>query len=533
MTRERLEELLREIPTPQSTRARELAVAQARAEIAGRATSARSTHPDRRRLLALAAAILVVVVALLTPPGRAASAWVGELVGIGEVGGSPTQDERVFDDEGSAVVIDNGRAPDGSRYEWVAYRCEVDLEEEGLPTRFKGIGLSFEWPGVEGHETGGSCEEGTGRSPDAGVLSSRGVDALPSQSTGVAKPDLVVSGSTGPRVHRLRVVYTDAQGQKHDLPVDFARTEGKLRRLAHRSEPLGTFVAFIPGDWAARDELQSRLDLRPLDGTGKLELGPIARRERTLARRAFAACEHLQRECLEERMPPSPIEYIAYDEQGQELERESEPTAATVLRGPRAREAAGRERPEDKRWRRPTQPEAVGEPVVLLSGRAPDGALYEVYVERFERNGESRGHCEQLWWPYVPEEGSGGSCGPGIPPTSAFGRRDPEKVAAKPFGFPTYASAATKHRVLRGYARSHVSRVRVVYRDEDGVRRDAPVELTRVRGQLQARIEASQPFGIFVAFVPPDADPRAAIEVLAYDESGEQVGRDRTARSVP
>src|ERR671910_640933 len=130
MTPDRLKEQLSEIPTPPAAHAREQAVAEARAEIAGRDTDA-----------------------------RAARAWVGELVGIGDVGGPPTQEKHGgFMLADTAVVIDNGEAPDGSRYEWVAYRCHIRAED-GVGTDFKGIGVSLEWPGVRRHEGGGSCEE--------------------------------------------------------------------------------------------------------------------------------------------------------------------------------------------------------------------------------------------------------------------------------------------------------------------------------------------------------------------------------------
>ena len=159
----------------------------------------------------------------------------------------------------------------------------------GPGTSFEGIGASLDWPGVKGYEGGGTCEELQGR-PPGGVFSQNGVHILPSQFKGVAHPDLVISGVTGPDVHRVSVIYTDGEGEKNELPVDFARVEGKLRELASQPEPLGTFVAFLPGDTAARDEVESRLDLRAQYGTGKLKLGPIGRRELEQARKAFEAC---------------------------------------------------------------------------------------------------------------------------------------------------------------------------------------------------------------------------------------------------
>ena len=92
MTPDRLKDLLSEIPTPPAVQAREQAVTEARAEVAQRGTGATPSRDWRPRMLSIAAALLLVIVVLLTPPGRAASAWVGDLVGIGDVGGPPTQE---------------------------------------------------------------------------------------------------------------------------------------------------------------------------------------------------------------------------------------------------------------------------------------------------------------------------------------------------------------------------------------------------------------------------------------------------------
>jgi hypothetical protein len=99
-----------------------------------------------------------------------------------------------------------------------------------------------------------------------------------------------MAGTTGTSVHRVRVIYRDSQGETHDLPVDFARVEDDLRERVGEGAPGGTFVAFVPGAWAARDDVVARLDLRALTGTGKLELGPFAREERRQMREAQGYC---------------------------------------------------------------------------------------------------------------------------------------------------------------------------------------------------------------------------------------------------
>jgi hypothetical protein len=531
MKRDGLGERLRGIPVPRSGDARDQAVAEARAEIAARGGEGATSPGAPGRLLSALAALVLVAVLLVTPPGRAAAAWVGDLVGLGEVGGPPTQPKRTFADSRTAVVIDNGTAPDGSRYEWVAYECSVDLRDEGSSTNFEGIGMSFEWPGVKGHEGGGVCEELEGRPrQDARAVGSHGVHILPSQFKGVEQPDLVVAGTAGAAVHRVEVIYTAPDGTTRKLPVDFARVEGRLQKLAHRPEAMVTWTAFLPGEVAARDEVETRLDLRAVMTTDSFHMGPIARRERELAQRARERCEHLQpspadlqgrepvepafrplRECLERHMPPSPFTYVAYDEDGRELSRMSEPLISASYQDPDEIEPAGREAPGAERvpWRAPR-----GESTKVMAGRTPEGTLYEVVLTP----DDDVGPCTWLRWPFVEEELSGGACG-GFPPETAFGRREPEKVAARPYGFLEDHPHATRFRVLSGFARPSVESVRIVYRDADGARRDAALKLAQVREEGIARV------GYWVAFVPRTAGRHPMLEVIAYGADGEELSR--------
>ena len=446
-------------------------------------------------------------------------------------------------------MINNGYAPDGSRYEWVAYPCNIDMRKEGVPEHLKGFGISFEWPGLPHDEGagGGSCAEGEGGPAERSghFFGSFGTQIVPSQFKGVAAPDLVVSGETTPSVHEVRVVYTDAHGGRHSRPVDFERIGPKLRGKITASRSLGgTFVAFIPGEWAARDGLENRLDLRALRGTGKLEAGPLVRRDRRQLRAAQHQCAPLRpevvtinpnkppdlkederlfgpyRDCFERHAPPSPVQAIAYDADGHELGRESEPLALPAKPGEPAE--------PDQRIRfseRLVDPDAAGAPIVLATGRAPDGATYEFYTERFEKDdGKVYGNCVQLWWPKVGQPGPG-SCGPGLPPSAAFGKRDPEHVFARAYGFVQEARPATKYLIVSGYARPNVSRVGVAFEGRGGRISEVPVELTRVDRALAERMGGDGPFGYFVAFVPPRAE-HSPIAVSAYDSSG-KLGTDR------
>jgi hypothetical protein len=540
MTPDRLETMLRELPAPPSTEARERAVAEARAEVAGRNVVARPPRATRRRALVIALAAAVLAGALLTPPGREASGWVGELVGIGEVGGSPTLEDHGFEWSSRGVVIANGLAPDGTRYEWVVYDCKVDHRELGMPEHFKGFGMALEWPDAKGREGGGGCEEAEGAPVRDHDLGGTHVQIIPSQFKGVAQPDLSVSGTTGSRVHRVRVVYTDKTGAKRDLDVDFERVPSELREQVGRNTPAGTFVAFVPGESAARDDVEARLDLRALLGTGKLELSEFARQERRQVLEARKECavhqpdpwsgprnpdretvERLMRpyeECLDEREPPSPITIIAYDEQGRELDRYEEPIiippelSATLLpEGPRP-------------WpERPSDQDEATEPVVLASGRAPEGARWEWFVEGMaDDDGDVMGSCTTVWWPLYAQVGAHGSCGSPLPPGQ------PEQVMAKPHGFLDAAVPATEHFMLSGYARPRVERVRLVW---DEGRQEAPVDLFRVTPEKAERMGATGPFGYWVSFVPRSAR-HAVFEVVAYGAGGDEIGRHRYRSEV-
>jgi hypothetical protein len=449
--------------------------------------------------------------------------------------------------DGTAVVIDNGTGPNGAWYEWVAYECRVDLRDEGEDTNFAGIGLSFEWPEVKGYEGGGGCEELQGRPRTPGdAIGSHGVHILPSEFKGVEEPALMVSGQTGGAVHDVKVIYQRPDGTRRELPVDFARVDGELRELAHRPEAMGTFVAFLSGDVAARDEIEQRLDLRALMDTGKLKLGPIGRRERELAQAARERCEPFEpdpaefpsdpgvraverlmrplRDCHEREMPPSPFIYVAYDAEGREIGRFNEPLVTALIQRPGDVEPFGREQAGDERlsWRDVNRTKS---PVRIMRGRAPEGTLYEVMKSQPKGFRDS---CLTIWWPYVEDAFAGGECSE-FPPEGVYEyRRGRIKgLAARPWGFLTPVPAATAHWLLSGYARPSVSRVRVVYEGKDGRRHDAPIKLRQVRGEQLERIGGSEPAGFWLAFVPRSAGrpTGTTVEVIAYDGSGKILSR--------
>ncbi len=182
---------------------------EARAEMAQRANGRR-----RRRASGGRGCSSIAAAAAARDRGPAHAAGQG-----GErLGGRPRRDRRrgrpahaggpagASRKPGTAVVIDNGVAPDGTRYEWVAYRCSDRRREDIGRAEFEGIGISLDWPGVKGHEGGGVLRGAARAGRGARVFSQHGVHILPSQMKGVAEPDLVISGAD--RAGR-------PQGQRH------------------------------------------------------------------------------------------------------------------------------------------------------------------------------------------------------------------------------------------------------------------------------------------------------------------------------
>ena len=496
MSPDRLREQLREIRVPVATAARERTVAAARAEIAGRAGPVPSRASRRRRPVSILAGAVLVALALLSPPGRAATGWIEELVagitGEGRGGVELTT---------GPVVIDEGHAPDGSRYAWVAFGCRIDLHGEGVPIRFRGFSLELHWEDAGRKVRSLGCE-GHGKPAVQTVITPGLLSVVPSRRRDDAQPDLYVSGTTRPAARRLRAVYTDPSGRRRELPVDFALAESSLRKRAGLRRPLGTYVVFVPGALAAREGL--------VDCVGAYSLAPGPTQGRA------------KRRCTERPGGASPIELSAYDGQGHELQRIGVPLSAADLRALRP------DLPSEAERRRLLERARRGS-VVLLRGRAPDGARYEFTVKlQRERSGKVYGICTDLWWPRGP---SGGFCGPDMPPAGAFGRRHPERVAAKGFGFLGAEQPATKLLTLQGYARASARRVRVVYEARGGERRDAPVRLVRVRGALRRRVGASEAFGFWMAFLPRSVAGasaergRPAIEVIAYGDRGQELSR--------
>jgi hypothetical protein len=163
------------------------------------------------------------------------------------------------------------------------------------------------------------------------------------------------------------------------------------------------------------------------------------------------------------------------------------------------------------------------------------------FTQRFERrNGNVYSLCVTHWWPYVRLASSSGLCGPGFPPTKAYGEDWPKDVFARPpFGFLQSGEPASAYVLLEGYARANVAKVRVVSKGAQGEKRDTHVYLVRVRGDLAERVGSREPFGFWASFLPPSIERYygppdrpctrikgpPAIEVIAYDGHDHELSR--------
>jgi hypothetical protein len=183
--------------------------------------------------------------------------------------------------------------------------------------------------------------------------------------------------------------------------------------------------------------------------------------------------------------------------------------------------------------------------VVVAAGRAPDGARYEFVLERLsesprpDRAAERSRQCLNIEWP----DARAGQISPQFGCYAEFPPAALQDAVVRRQGAmfdPTYTSQVQ----IAGFARADVSEVRILYRDDRGAERDAPVRFASVTGEVQRRAGVDRPFGVFIGFLPQAwlgygalFDPRQcppeerpydaqAIEVIAYDHQGQAIARE-------
>lgn len=235
MKRTDIQRGLRGAAVPDASTARARTVTAARTEATRRSPRPPSTHPSRPHVFVCLCALGLTGTLLVTPAGQALTSWAGRLVGVGDVGGPPTREQR---DQGapveSSVILATGRAPDGARYEFV-----VDRFPTGMGPRApsgQGVdgpdGETFKWclglefPDVVPRGIGGFC----------------GPELPPAQRDGIVRPfgglnaypgvteHLVLSGFAEPEVSRVRVSYRDQDGEHREAPVDLSAADRELQR---------------------------------------------------------------------------------------------------------------------------------------------------------------------------------------------------------------------------------------------------------------------------------------------------------------
>jgi hypothetical protein len=181
------------------------------------------------------------------------------------------------------VVVDDGVAPEGSRYQHILYHTVFRYEAGGEKQTVTAWCKELRFLGTPKRGNGGQCDGDTGEQPSPSSLPSVG-GFVPSLVTpGDAGSDVYLAGNTSSRVDRVRVVYRDPSGRLQDLKVHFAKLDrarlaniGKRvhaqsrkstrpaqgRRHVRRAlrslatvRPYGVFTAFLSGDVALRDGL--------------------------------------------------------------------------------------------------------------------------------------------------------------------------------------------------------------------------------------------------------------------------------------
>jgi hypothetical protein len=168
--------------------------------------------------------LVLLLVALLTPPGQAATGWVGDLV---SGGGDDTKPQTLSERLANALLLGTGSAPGGETYEVFA---DLDTDE--------GMCVFLNWTG-DTHGGFGTCQS---ESPLHAAVSVPFVD---NAASGV----VVVAGLARPGASRVELSYTrEGSDQTAQAPVRMFRTDDAiLRQLgATPSQALTFFVGFLP-----------------------------------------------------------------------------------------------------------------------------------------------------------------------------------------------------------------------------------------------------------------------------------------------
>lgn len=180
-----------------------------------------------RIAIAAGLAALLAGFLALTPPGQSVADGFARLVGIGEIGGPPSIQSRPDNSQpaGDQVVIGNGQAPDGSRYEVVAYTTPSGGASDDTCA-------FIDYPN-QGQPGGGIC----GGGPE-GPVQIVSISRLPEGDhylTGLAEPST-----------KTITVRIGGQEEGTQLQARVYQLEGEAQRQIGAEKPLAVFLAFLP-----------------------------------------------------------------------------------------------------------------------------------------------------------------------------------------------------------------------------------------------------------------------------------------------
>lgn len=272
---------LREASLPTPPAGEERALAAARTE--GQRIHNRTASSRRKRVAAIG---LGLVVALISPPGQAAIGWATELIGTGDVGGSPTDSERpaAVQPDGEQVVIGNGEAPDGTPFEVVAYKTHSS--SAGDPDR--GAACVFvDFPTVDSSGSG-SCGVpplGQGHFLYVGTVSGPSPSGEPS--------DPMVSGFVAESVDHVQIATRSSEAPRS---AEIIRIDAATRERLDLPE-VGFFLAFLHNGFNVQGLSSGReqLEVAAFDRGGAL----VAREVRGEVRDGGSPPESLLNACEE------------------------------------------------------------------------------------------------------------------------------------------------------------------------------------------------------------------------------------------
>jgi len=205
------------------------------------AEAAASDIPAARRVPALRIAIPTLLVAAITglaftAPGRAVTSDLAGLIGIGEVGGEPTQPSEVgnFDSASEQIVLAEGTTANRDPFEIVAFRSDEPVSP-GSDT----ICVNVEFPERPPGSYGRSCYAGA---LNYGGLCCSGV-------TTKHDPTFVpeAQGEVRPGISRVEITYFTEEAERRTVEAEIGMITPDFAERLDVDHPSGRFFASLPG----------------------------------------------------------------------------------------------------------------------------------------------------------------------------------------------------------------------------------------------------------------------------------------------